>query len=84
MALAGQKRAKHQIGRAHLAHDVIIGVGVDRPVAGQRQHLAFLQGSHFGTQRPQQLGHGANVAEARGIGQRQRIRQKIGRVFRMF
>jgi hypothetical protein len=42
-------------------------------MAGQRQHLPVLQAGHLGPQRAQQFCHGADIRQARRIGQRQRL-----------
>ena len=72
-----QKRPQHEVRGPHLAHDVVMRDVVVRFVGRHGDDLAVIQRRHLGPQRLQQFGHGADVREARRIGQRQRlIRQK--------
>ncbi len=79
MAIARQHRPQNQDRGAHLAHDVVIGGEIGDRMTGQRQDQPVLQAGDLGPQRFQQLRHRADVAEPRGIGQRQRlVRQERG------
>ena len=71
IAFTREERSEDQIGGAHFAHDVIFGAGVDCTVARHGDHAALLERGDFGTQRLQQLRHGADVAETRGVGEGQ-------------
>ncbi len=71
-----QQRAEHEDGGAHLADDVVIGLVACQVVRGERQHLPALQRRHLAAERLQQLGHGADVAEARRVCEGQRLVRK--------
>ena len=76
---AGQQRPQHKVRRAHLAHDVIFGARVDLAMTRHRQNLTVLHRCHLCPQGPQQFGHGADVGQARRVGQRQRLFGQQGR-----
>ena len=73
MTIPRQHGTKNQDRGAHFAHNVIIGGVVGNGMRGHGQHLTILQRRDLSPQRPQKLGHGANIRQARGIGQRQRL-----------
>ncbi len=75
--VARQHRPQHEDRGAHLAHDVVIGAVIVQRVTRKRQNLAVLQRHDLGPERPQKLAHRRDIAQARGIRQRQRLfRQK--------
>ena len=77
MTVTRQHRPEDEDRGPHLAHDVIIGGVVGDGMRRHRQNLTVLQAGDLGPQRLQKLGHGADVRQARCIGQCQRFfRQK--------
>jgi hypothetical protein len=75
--LAREHGTQHEDRGAHLAHDVVIGRVAVEPMGRQRQHPPVIERRHLRPQRLQQARHGADVRQARRVGQRQRlVRQK--------
>ncbi len=73
LAAAGEQRAEHQDGGAHLAHDVVRRLGMgDR--AAERQHASVLGGAFHGDAvLRQQAAHGGDVGKLRHVFQHQPV-----------
>jgi hypothetical protein len=72
-AHARQQRSQNQHRGAHLAHDLVVRAHRAHPLGPQRQHPPALQRRHLAAEAFQQRRHGADVRQARRVGQRQRL-----------